>query len=456
MGFIWRLLIVGLVLVGHFAFFIYWFNRINATGLNRIRIKKIEKSIILLSILVPLVVLAIDFTWLTQWISGSDGFTTTLGLGKEIPIVSSVFAVYSIVILAVMVPGWLQGRPTFQLAKHSVERIESTRNDIGKLGHDRVYAKPWVRRMGSIPWNQLHIVETNVHKVSMPQLPSALNNLSIAHISDLHLTGYMHCDFYQEALSRLVEQPADLIVLSGDIIDFDDCLPQVQPLLEPLSAHFGKFYVLGNHDRRIRQVNRLRSMLAEIGWHDLGSQSAVVEKNHDEIFLVGNERPWFDLPGRRDDEAIRVEERKLAGLRIGVAHSPDQWRWGADLGLDLLFCGHTHGGQVRFPVIGRSLLQAGTGVDTLGLVCQVIHADARLARTFRYASFSIQLPPEVTICKLHKAELSSVPETQLIEDKAANEEPSSVSVGVIGITRECDFRPNSWRHRFTERCPELI
>lgn len=401
MGFIWRMTITGLVLVGHFGFFLYWFNRINATGLNRIKIKKIEKSIIAGSFLLPMIVVAIDFRRLAEWFCDSGSATSSTSAVVGLPIASMLFGVYATASFGFLAPGWLWGRPIVQLAKRSVATIESSKKDVRRLLGEQVFAKSWVHRIGNLPGNQLHIVETNVHELTMARLPSALEGLSIGHISDLHLTGYMHREFYQAALSRLVEEPPDIVVLSGDIIDFDHCLPQVQPLLEPLNAQLGRFYVLGNHDRRIRQVDRLRAMLAEIGWHDLGTRSAVVERNREEIFLIGNERPWFDLSERREDEMRRREERTLAGLRIGVSHSPDQYRWGSELGLDLLFCGHTHGGQVRFPIIGPIIAPSWYGSryasGWFAKSSMLMHVSRGLSGTH---PFRFNCTPEVTICKL--------------------------------------------------------
>jgi predicted MPP superfamily phosphohydrolase len=61
--------------------------------------------------------------------------------------------------------------------------------------------------------------------------------------------------------------------------------------------------------------------------------------------LVGHEGPWYrpgpDLKGAPDD-----------GFRLCLSHTPDNFYWGVANGIDLMTCGHVHGGQIRMPVIG--------------------------------------------------------------------------------------------------------
>ena len=61
--------------------------------------------------------------------------------------------------------------------------------------------------------------------------------------------------------------------------------------------------------------------------------------------VVGHEGPW-NRPGPDLHNAPRD------CFRLGLSHTPDNFIWAADNGIALLICGHTHGGQVRLPVIG--------------------------------------------------------------------------------------------------------
>ncbi len=347
-----RWALVGICLIGHVSFFVYLFNRINATGLNRKLIKVGEKLIIALTLILPVFLFWIDRGWMTSWLSGVALESGFFG-GDQLPRWATlVFVLIAFVSLAIQTPIWLKARPWTHGGNSVIERVASARIDTRQLSTAGVFAKRWVKRLGHIPGNQLHLIEVNTHHVRLNRLPSSLDGLRIGHFSDMHLTGYMHREFYELAIDNLMKLSPEIVVLSGDLIDYDHCLTQVQPLLERVRPPLGAYFVLGNHDRRLSNVSKLRKMLAEIGWHDLGTHSSSLEKNNEELFLIGNERPWFDLDSRRQDEAARRENCRLSSLRIGVSHSPDQLPWAQKLGLDLLFCGHTHGGQVRFPLIG--------------------------------------------------------------------------------------------------------
>jgi predicted MPP superfamily phosphohydrolase len=390
------------VFLGHFGLFIYLFNRINATGLRRTQIKRIEKLIVLTSFVIPAAVIAIDYSSILGWLNcGGSSEPGTL-TGDQRGFMTKVFAIYSLLALIILAPDWLAARPIFQLDRRRTRKIEcrwiATKSILG----DRVFAKPWVRLLGSLPGNDLHRIEVSLHQVEVERLPRSLHGLKIGHLSDLHLTGYMHRDFYHYAIQGLMDHKPDVVVLSGDIIDFDDCLHQVQPLLETVNAPLGCHFVLGNHDRRIRQVDLLRSMLGEIGWTDLGLRSITREKSGEEIYLIGNERPWFDLQERNEDEKKSEDHRRTASLRIGVSHAPDQWRWGMQMDLDLLFCGHTHGGQARFPLIGPLIAPSWYGSryasGWFDKSPMLMHVSRGLSGTH---PLRFNCAPEVGVCLLH-------------------------------------------------------
>ncbi len=401
MGLALRWVLFGVCLVGHLSFFIYWFNRINATGLNRKLIKVGEKLIIATTVILPFAVFFIDREWLAAWLVGVDSETSLLLTNHLLPRTSFLFFLVATVSLIVQAPNWFLGRPSMHGARSRVEKLASTRLNTQTSSSSGAFAKSWVKLVGSIPGNQLHLIETSTHQVRVDRLPASLDGLRIGHLSDLHLTGYMHREFYRQAITSLMELKPEIVILSGDLIDYDECLSQVQPLLEHVRAPIGSFFVLGNHDRRLSDVPRLRKMLMEIGWHDLGTHSLSVEKNNEEIFLVGNERPWFNLENRRLDEIDRTQHRKLSSLRIGVSHSPDQLPWAQNLELDLLFCGHTHGGQIRFPLVGPVIAPSWYGSRYASGWFEksptLMHVSRGLSGTHPYR---FACTPEVTLCIL--------------------------------------------------------
>jgi uncharacterized protein len=345
-----RWLIVLIVLLGQSAFWVYCFNRINATGLLRTTIKKFEKLFVIACFLTPILVFGIDFHFLSRWLIVTPDVNQTRP--EFFPLASLVLAIFSLGSLIALAPGWLLARPCFQAPLTEIEKLSSITLNVRDMTDGRVFAKDWVRTVGYIPGNELHLLDVNQYQWKSAERWSGLQGLRIGHLSDLHLTGYMHREFYRTAIDQLMSLEPDMLVFSGDLIDFDACLPNVAPLLESVKPRLGAFYVLGNHDRRIQRVHELRETLREIGWHDLGSRSATVDWLGNEIWLVGNERPWFNSLEREADEIAMAANRSLAALRIGVSHAPDQLRWAQSLNCDLLFCGHTHGGQVRLPVIG--------------------------------------------------------------------------------------------------------
>ena len=345
-----RWIILIQLLFGNIVFWVHLFNRINSTGLLRKKIKVIEKLIVFLCFLVPGLVLWIDRVWFYDFLSG-----TTVSLPSNLfaaPPLTVFFAVGSCAAFLWLAPSWLIARYRLKIPPKALLQTSVGRKDLRSDHGNDIFAKKWVRALGCLPWNQLHIIETSSHEVRVEKLSANHDGLQIAHLSDVHLTGFMHFGFYREAVERLMDTKPDIVVLSGDLIDYERCLHQVQPLLEPVKSKLGCYFVLGNHDRRLKNVDRLRAMLGELGWHDLGARSKTVEHVGEELFFVGNERPWFDNPARSQNERETSNERLHASLRIGVSHSPDQIQWARRLKLDLLFCGHTHGGQVRLPWIG--------------------------------------------------------------------------------------------------------
>ena len=139
----------------------------------------------------------------------------------------------------------------------------------------------------------------------------------------------------------------DLVTITGDLIDRTPCIDWIPDTLGRLRARYGVYFVLGNHDVAV-DVERLLRVLREQGLVHLGGRWIETEIRSHRVVLAGSEAPWImpaaDLSG--------CPPRGDAPLRILLSHSPDQLAWARAADADLLLAGHTHGGQIRLPLIG--------------------------------------------------------------------------------------------------------
>ncbi len=195
--------------------------------------------------------------------------------------------------------------------------------------------------------------------VLLPQLPTGLEGLKIAHITDLHIRR-PRARHRQIAASFELMQ-IDLVLLTGDYMDRagdeEPCLAAMTRVCERLEPRLGIFGVFGNHD-----TLRLRPMLEQLPVHWLKDSCYRIPGQPIEV--VG-----FDTTRTRVPDAVATLQSIAAQnchaenspattlttdncarpLRLLLSHLPSFLPTAADIGVDLMFSGHTHGGQCRLP-----------------------------------------------------------------------------------------------------------
>ena len=337
---------VTIAAIGHLGLWVWLYNRINATGLKRVTIKRVEKLLVLACGLIPIVIFVLEFRSIVHLLSGHNVTLQPYSLA-----VAYLILVFGFAIL--FAPFWILDRPRFVIARERFELLEH--DDLKQLQHPQSNADLYVqgsrfRKMAKLPGNQIVSMQRNRKRLYIDDLPEDLRGLRIAHLSDIHLTGQLSNSFYRLAIDWLSEQSPDLIVIAGDIVDYQSALKQLKPVFEGLRAPMGMAFILGNHDKRLPDPMDVCRELCALGWTDIGRSVMCIDKGETTLELVGNEMPWF----RRHTETNFVDERRAVKnlWRMGVAHSPDQFGWGVANRCNLLLCGHTHGGQIRLPVLG--------------------------------------------------------------------------------------------------------
>jgi uncharacterized protein len=249
----------------------------------------------------------------------------------------SVLAGWFVVPL-VLILRWTRRLPDAQLSNHG--RIV----DIAqRLGRQPIGSGPG-RFMVHWPGNEQFQLEILERTYRLARLPRAWDGLSILHLSDLHFTGTVTIDYFEQVIEEAKALDCDLVTVTGDLIDRPDCYEWVPQLLGRLHGRVGSYAVLGNHDSW-RDHNRIRRDLVSAGYSVLSGQWEMIDIKGQRMVVAGTEVPWM---GRLPEVSAAPAE----AFRILLSHTPDNAPWASRMRFDLMLAGHNHGGQVRVPLIG--------------------------------------------------------------------------------------------------------
>ena len=206
-------------------------------------------------------------------------------------------------------------------------------------------------------------LEMNPHSIPVVDLPHQFGELKIAQLSDLHGGHHLPNDYLPGAVDITLAQQPDIIALTGDFIHKGyRHIEAVAKVLGRLQAPLGVFAVLGNHDFSVRNAMGFRrhrglhkaveDALMSQGIRVLRNESLQLEKNDCRVYLAGVDDLWS---GDCDPH------KALEGLcpltpRIVLAHNPQTIHSLGEHRCDLMLSGHTHGGQINWPGLGRFFL----------------------------------------------------------------------------------------------------
>lgn len=200
----------------------------------------------------------------------------------------------------------------------------------------------WAARL---PGNDIYRVDFTELTLAVPGLPVGWDGLTVLFLSDLHFHGTPSRAWFDRVFDRLADWPTpDLVVLAGDYVDTDRHHEWIGPLLGRLKWHEIGAAVLGNHDT-LHAPDRVRGALAASGYLVPSNRWMEVTVRGERCVLVGHEGPWIGPPP--DTTGVPAGVFKLC-----VSHTPDNFPWGVRNGMNLMLCGHVHGGQIRLPVVG--------------------------------------------------------------------------------------------------------
>jgi uncharacterized protein len=253
-------------------------------------------------------------------------------------------------------------------------------------------------------------LESNRIPLAIRDLPPALDGLRIAHLTDFHGGHHLPPHYLAEVVHRTLAHEPDLIALTGDFVHKGyDHIDDVAAALSRLRAPLGVYAVLGNHDFSVRNALGLRryrglhqavaAALETRGIQVLRNESVVVKKAGKPFQVAGIDDLWS---GECDPSAA------LRGLcrhspRLVLAHNPLTVEHLGDERCDLMLSGHTHGGQVNWPGLGRLFIGKKARRLPAGL-CHHAGTPVYVNKGVGYGwRFRFNVRPEVAVFTLHRA-----------------------------------------------------
>lgn len=183
--------------------------------------------------------------------------------------------------------------------------------------------------------------------LTFEDLPPAFDGFRLMHLSDFHIDGV---DGLAEALAeRLRDVQCDLCVFTGDyrFEDHGSCdgiYPRMEKVISSIQSRHGIYGILGNHDPA-EVALRLQAM----GVNMLVNDAAQISQRGESLWVVGVDDNFdyhcHNLP-------LALADVPANAFKILLAHAPELFEMANEHGIQLNLSGHTHGGQLRLPLIG--------------------------------------------------------------------------------------------------------
>src|SRR5439155_2403445 len=210
-------------------------------------------------------------------------------------------------------------------------------------------------------------------EIPIPNLPSALDGMKIAQLSDIHLSGYMPRSQVRRAVDMANDLGPDLAVVTGDFITgasdpLADCIDEIRRLYSPL----GIWGCNGNHEIYARAEDSAEILFKQAGMKLLRSQNAQLTFRGASFNLIGVDyQRERTSGGRRLQTLAHVESLVRRDMpNILLSHNPNSFNRAAELGIELSLAGHTHGGQIQVEILDHSLSPARFITDYIAGVYQ--------------------------------------------------------------------------------------
>lgn len=273
----------------------------------------------------------------------------------------------------------------------------------------RLLAAGVVSLAGFSVWEAHHAVIERID-IRLRRLPAEFDGFTIAQLSDIHFDEYLHESYFRPIVERVNALRPDMIALTGDFVTTplrarnrpkaaQQQAPPCARVMSALHAPNGVFAVLGNHDHYCSPA---------IVSGAFRSNNIPVLVNEARSLQRGSQRIWIcgvdSFYGRTYRPKIALAAAPADECRLVLLHEPDCADDVAPLGADFMMAGHSHGGQIRVPLLGAPVLPSKARKYPIGLrTVNGMQLYTNRGVGVIHLPMRFDCPPEITLYTLKRA-----------------------------------------------------
>ncbi len=193
-------------------------------------------------------------------------------------------------------------------------------------------------------------VQLNRHEVPVPALPMALEGLSIAHLSDIHLYNGIH-PAARRCMELVAEAKPEVTIVTGDLVESRGQLAELVPLLTGCRGRMATVVTIGNWEHQAGVTPAvLERACSAAGARFLYNDAGNLRVGDATLGVIGLDDPRAGIPD--PERALRA--MSASAVPVWAFHAPgyaDELTRYQFPRPELVLCGHTHGGQIRPPFL---------------------------------------------------------------------------------------------------------
>jgi len=206
------------------------------------------------------------------------------------------------------------------------------------------------------------LIKVSKYKIKSDKIPKEFNKFKIVHLSDFHSYGFKNYNI--KLIEKINNENPNIIVMTGDMVNkYDRNFDKFLNLVEILSEKYEIYYILGNHEMRLREddLSLIIKKLNKFGIKILSDEKITIIRKKDSLNIYGIDIPlsYYKIIKKsyNIDEVINVVLNKCnkKEYNILLAHNPLYFEEYIKHNVDLTLSGHVHGGMIRVPFIGALL-----------------------------------------------------------------------------------------------------